>query len=154
MSDLDQIEQSFSRRHLRPAQWERCQAGIVRGAEEARARALREIFGHRLSALGRTGKAAGELAWALFRRTGKVVARLAAALATWQMNRRAIRDLHALGDRTLKDFGIHRSEIESVVYGEESRLRSEQRVAAFARRYPQRKATGAPRGQPPRKHAA
>ncbi len=50
-----------------------------------------------------------------------------------RVDRLAIARLHALDDGALKDIGIRRSEIESVVHGhgaDETRLRRDQRLAA------------------------
>jgi uncharacterized protein YjiS (DUF1127 family) len=38
------------------------------------------------------------------------------AFGTWRTRRAAIAQLHALEDRDLRDIGVSRSEIESVVY--------------------------------------
>ncbi len=104
MLDYDKICQDFSRRHLLPQEWERRMQDIARDAHETRSGVLRDVFVRSLAAIrSRAG-------------------RLTGAISTWHANRRAVRDLHALGDRTLKDFGIHRSEIESVVYGRDAKL--------------------------------
>jgi uncharacterized protein YjiS (DUF1127 family) len=39
-------------------------------------------------------------------------------MSRWQQNERDIRRLRGLSDHHLKDIGIHRSEICSVVYGQ------------------------------------
>lgn len=41
-----------------------------------------------------------------------------AALDRWQARRQALRQLYMLDRRTLKDIGIDRTELESIVYGE------------------------------------
>ena len=44
--------------------------------------------------------------------------RFVTAIARWQTSKRDIRRLRGLSDHHLKDIGIHRSEICSVVYGQ------------------------------------
>jgi uncharacterized protein YjiS (DUF1127 family) len=39
------------------------------------------------------------------------------AIGRWRSERRAVRHLRALSDRELKDIGIHRCEVSSVVHG-------------------------------------
>jgi uncharacterized protein YjiS (DUF1127 family) len=94
-------------------QWERRRQQIIRRAEAARASALRGL----VDVVRRGLRTA---AWAL----------LVAAGSWWRayLRRRernaAVRELHGLDDRTLKDIGINRSEIEWVVDGEDAtRLR-------------------------------
>jgi uncharacterized protein YjiS (DUF1127 family) len=41
----------------------------------------------------------------------------ALALATWLERRKAIKALHELDDRALRDIGIHRSQVEAAVTG-------------------------------------
>jgi uncharacterized protein YjiS (DUF1127 family) len=96
-----------------PEEWDKARARILRRAEAARARALRGL----VDVVRRGLRTA---AWAL----------LVAAGSWWRayLRRRernaAVRELHGLDDRTLKDIGINRSEIEWVVDGEDAtRLR-------------------------------
>ena len=55
---------------------------------------------------------------------GNLFGRAIDVARAWQRRRRAISELTALGDRTLQDIGLHRSEIRSVV---EELLESESR---------------------------
>jgi uncharacterized protein YjiS (DUF1127 family) len=99
-------------RRLTPEQWAELSHRVAREAHAARAQSLRTS----LRAL-----------FGLLRRSG-VLARLVAAAArewwttygAWLERRRAVRALGALDDRTLKDMGLHRSEIESAVLGQGS----------------------------------
>ena len=99
-------------RQLTPEQWAELLHCVAREAHAARAQSLRTS----LRAL-----------FGFLRRPG-VPARLVAATArewwtaygTWLERRRAVRALGALDDRSLKDMGMHRSEIESAVLGQSS----------------------------------
>ena len=99
-------------RRLTPEQWAELSHCVAREAHAARAQSLRTS----LRAL-----------FGFLRRPG-VPARLVAAAArgwwtaygTWRERRRAVRALGALDDRSLKDMGLHRSEIESAVSGQGS----------------------------------
>jgi uncharacterized protein YjiS (DUF1127 family) len=102
----------YDNRRLTPEQWAELSHRVAREAHAARAQSLRTS----LRAL-----------FAFLRRPG-VPARLVAATArewwtaygTWLERRRAVRALGALDDRSLKDMGLHRSEIESAVLGQGS----------------------------------
>jgi uncharacterized protein YjiS (DUF1127 family) len=74
------------------------------------------------------GIAAGWRAGAHGGRT--LAAKWANGFARWREQRAAIRELSGLDDRILKDVGLHRSEIESVVYDRESGRLGEAKVAA------------------------
>ncbi len=110
----------FEHRPPTPEQWEQLERRVVRGAKIARAEAMRRLFAGiatSFRALGQRAAAATAKGWN--------------AYATWRERRRAVAELGGLDDRALKDFGLHRSEIESVVYGRDSRQVTEGKVAAF-----------------------
>jgi uncharacterized protein YjiS (DUF1127 family) len=96
-------------RRLTPEQWAELSRRVARDAHAARAQSLRTSL---MALFG-------------FLRRPSVPARLVAAAArtwwagygTWLERRRAVRALSALDDRSLKDMGLHRSEIESAVLG-------------------------------------
>jgi uncharacterized protein YjiS (DUF1127 family) len=143
-------ERAFVSNELTYEQWERRKQQIIRRAEAARARALRGLVGVVLRGLG---TAAGAVAAT----TGKWWR----AYALRRERNAAVRELHGLDDRTLKDIGINRSEIEWVVDGEDAtRLRDATIAANRARRRDPTASTGTTsRPQPSakpliKKHAA
>ena len=116
--------EEVSYRQLSAEEWERLRQHVMRRAQDQRARALRDFAGHILSPLG---TAAARLAASVAATTR----RWRRAYATWRERREAVRELSALDDRALKDFGLHRSEIELVVYGRNSPQVTERKIAAF-----------------------
>ena len=87
---------------LTPEQERRLRERIIAQAHAARAQALRALLRVPLS-LALRGAAAAVAAGRAF--------------ATWLERRRAIRELSALDDRTLRDIGLNRAEIEAAVEG-------------------------------------
>ena len=119
-------ERSFVFNELTYEQWERRKQQIVRRAEVARARALRGLVGGVLRGLRTAASAVAATAGKWWR-----------AYALRRERNAAVRELHALDDRTLKDIGINRSEIEWVVDGEDAtRLRDATIAANRSRRRP------------------
>ena len=117
-------ERSFVSNELTYEQWERRKQQIIRRAEAARGQALRGLVGAVLRGL-RTA------AWAVAATAGKWWR----AYALRRERSAAVRELHALDDRTLKDIGITRGEIEWVVDGEDAtRLRDATIAANRSRR--------------------
>ncbi len=62
------------------------------------------------------------------------VARLGQALSVWHRRRAAIRELSALSNHTLKDIGLHRGEIRSVVHEMSRAAAPAQRQTPVSRR--------------------
>jgi uncharacterized protein YjiS (DUF1127 family) len=75
---------------------------IIAQARLARARALRKLL-RGLQSMVQRAAAAFAGGWR--------------AVALWHKRRRAVRELRALDDRSLRDIGLGRSEIESAVRG-------------------------------------
>jgi uncharacterized protein YjiS (DUF1127 family) len=120
-------ESSFDFKSLTSDQWQRTRQQIIRRADAARAQALRDLGNAVLRGLQTA-------AWAGAAAAGKWWR----AYAAWRERIAAVRELRALDDRTLKDIGVNRSEIESVVGGQDTtRLRDATIAANRARpRYP------------------
>jgi uncharacterized protein YjiS (DUF1127 family) len=143
-------ENAFYYNGLTREEWEKARRRIMRRAEAARAQALRDLAG------------------AVLRPVQTLATAVAAVAGKWwraYIRRRernaAVRELHALDDRTLKDIGINRSEIESVVdRRDDTRLRDATIAANRSRRRDPTAGTGtALRPQPSarqliKKHAA
>ena len=96
-------------RRLTPEQWGELTRRIAHEAHAARAQSLRASLWALLGILRRSGVVARMVAVA--------VREWWTAYVAWLERRRAVRALGALDDRSLKDVGLHRSEIESVVLG-------------------------------------
>ena len=113
-------------------QWERRKRQIIRRAEVARAQALRGLVGAVLRGLRTAARAVAATAGKWWR-----------AYALRRERNAAVRELRALDDRSLKDIGINRSEIEWVVDGEDAtRLRDATITANRSRRRPPTTGTG------------
>jgi uncharacterized protein YjiS (DUF1127 family) len=108
-------EGDFGSRRLTPEQWDVLKRRATHDAQAVRAQALRELFG----VVPRALRAARTLGHALAAAAGRWWTRY----IRWRERRAAVRELAALDDRTLKDLGIHRSEIEAVISGREARPR-------------------------------
>jgi hemoglobin-like flavoprotein/uncharacterized protein YjiS (DUF1127 family) len=120
----------FEHRPLTPEQWDRLTRNAVRRAREERTQMLRSLFVATLTSVQRAAKGGRDLAGALGSRAAAAVRRGWRSYATWRERQRAIKELGLLDDRALKDIGLHRSEIESVVYGPDSSRVTEGKVAA------------------------
>ena len=112
-------ERAFVFNELTHEQWERRKQQIIRRAEVARTQALRGLVGAVLGGLGTA-------AWAVAATAGKWWR----AYALRRERNAAVRELHALDDRTLKDIGITRGEIEWVVDGEDATRLRDATIAA------------------------
>jgi uncharacterized protein YjiS (DUF1127 family) len=104
----------FAGRRLTPEQWQHLADCVRTRAQVARARSLRGLF-VKIPALAR---AIAVTLWA-------AVGNWWRAYALRRERRKAIRELRALDDRTLRDIGLGRSEIESVIYDPERLLARE-----------------------------
>src|SRR5262245_46047974 len=109
----------FEHRPLTLEQWNLVKRHAIGRAQRVRSEVLRRTFG-----------AIAAAAQAVARVARQIGGRWLTAYARWLERRAAVRELAGLDDRTLKDLGLHRSEIESVVYGREAPRVSEGRVAA------------------------
>ena len=108
---------AFDYKSLPPEECDKLRKQAVRRAHLARGRALRHVIGSGVRALRAAAGAAAETVVTTARTWWR-------AYALWRERSRTVRELRALDDRTLRDIGVNRSEIEWVVYGgDATRLR-------------------------------
>ena len=112
-------ENTFYYNGLTPQEWERARQRIVHRAEAARAQALREIAGAVLRPLRTAARAVAATAGKWWR-----------AYALRRERNAAVWELRALDDRTLKDIGINRCEIDWVVDGRDDTRLKDATIAA------------------------
>jgi uncharacterized protein YjiS (DUF1127 family) len=113
------IEQGdFDYGNLTPEQWFELRGRIESQARAARTRALRDLLRNGIAWLRAAGNGAREAAHLAAGFLAGVPRRWWGAYAARRERRAAVRELAALDDRTLKDIGLSRSEIEYVVYGQ------------------------------------
>jgi uncharacterized protein YjiS (DUF1127 family) len=132
-------------RRLSPEQWERRKQWIIQRAHEDRARAVGELARRLGVALRSVAESGRDLAQSLASRLAATAGRWASDYAVWRNRRQAVRELAALDDRVLKDLGIHRSEIELVIYGRDSQQATEGKVTALLFHKPYDRPTTAPK---------
>src|SRR5215470_119061 len=112
MSANDEIDlAALYRRKLTAERWCALRQEVLRRAQAARTQALRDVAEGIRSAAAELAAAA----WSLVRNWRK-------AHAVRRERKAAIRALAALDDRTLRDIGLGRSEIESAVYDPERQM--------------------------------
>jgi len=112
-------ENDFYYNGLAPGEWDKARARIIRRAEAARAQALRDLAGVVLRPLR-------VAVWAVAATAG----RWWRAYALRRERNAAVRELRALDDRTLKDIGVNRCEIEWVVDGQDDTRSRDATIAA------------------------
>jgi uncharacterized protein YjiS (DUF1127 family) len=109
----------FEHRPLTPEQWAYLKQHVSRSAQRDRAQAVRTMFENIGASLQAIAGAARDL-----------VGKWWSGYASWRERRAAVRELASLDDRTLKDLGLHRSEIESVIYGRDLERVNEGNIVA------------------------
>ena len=124
----------FDFKNLSPEQWERTRRQIIAQAEFARAQALGELFAAVLYGLWTVARGAAALTRAVAGAVVTTAGKWWRAYALWLERKAAARELHALDDRTLKDIGVSRSEIEWVVRGPHATRLRDATIAAKHRR--------------------
>jgi uncharacterized protein YjiS (DUF1127 family) len=105
----------FEHRPLTPEQLDELKRSAGRAAREHRARLVRGLGSAALASLRSTARGAGSIIRALGHRAVAAARAGWSAYAAWRERRAAINELAALDDRTLRDLGLTRSEIEFVV---------------------------------------
>jgi uncharacterized protein YjiS (DUF1127 family) len=123
---------AFDYKRLPPEQWDTLRRQVMHRAHVERARALRHVIAGGVRAL--RAAAISALIRALAEATIATAGKWWRGYALWRERKAAVRQLRALDDRTLRDIGVNRSEIDWVVYGQDAtRLRDASIAANRAR---------------------
>ena len=120
----------FEHRPLTPEQLDQLKRAAGRAAREHRARMLRGLGIAVLASLRSAARGVRGITRALGQRAAAVASAGWSAYAAWRERRAAVRELAALDDRTLRDLGLTRSEIEYVVGRRDSARWSERPAQA------------------------
>jgi uncharacterized protein YjiS (DUF1127 family) len=134
---------------LTPETWRQIKQSALARAREERARSLRAA----VLALLRATAAGLRRVTSLGRRAGVMARDRWNRYQAWRARRQAVRELSGLDDRSLKDMGLHRSEIERVIQGEGA-TRSEGRLAAVLLHKPYARARSRPAPEHTKRAAA
>jgi uncharacterized protein YjiS (DUF1127 family) len=105
----------FEHRPLTPEQLDQLKRSAGRAAREHRARLVRNLGIAALASLRNAARGAGSIIRALGYGAAATASAGWSAYADWRERRAAVKELAALDDRTLRDLGLTRSEIEFVV---------------------------------------
>jgi uncharacterized protein YjiS (DUF1127 family) len=108
-SDEDDLWTTTAGRRLTPAEWERFKRVAIARARAARGHEARAVAGAAVAVL-RAAYGSGRDA------IRSLAGRAGAAVTLWWERRQAVRELNRLDDRSLRDIGLNRAEIEFVIY--------------------------------------
>ena len=113
---------------LAPEEWDRLRRQAMQRAHVDRARALRDVIAGGVRAL--RAAAVSALLAAAAETVVTTARKWWRGYALWRERKAAVRELRALDDRTLRDIGVNRSEIEWVVYGQDATRLRDATIAA------------------------
>jgi uncharacterized protein YjiS (DUF1127 family) len=108
-SDEDDLWTTTAGRRLTPTEWEQFKRLAIARARAARGQEARALAGAAVAALRAVYGSWRDAIRSLAGRAG-------AAVMLWWERRQAVRELSRLDDRSLRDIGLNRAEIEFVIY--------------------------------------
>src|SRR5262245_24428331 len=120
----------FEHRPLTPEQLDHLKRAAGRAAREHRARMLRGLGIAALASLRSAACGARAITCAFGHRAAAVASAGWSGYTAWRERRAAVKELAALDDRTLRDLGLTRSEIEYVVGRRDAARWSKQQAPA------------------------
>ena len=105
----------FEHRPLNPEQLDQLKRAAEHAAREHRAQLVRNLGSAALASLRSATRGVESIIRVFGHRAAAAVRAGCSAYADWRERRAAVKELAALDDRTLRDLGLTRSEIEYVV---------------------------------------